>query len=117
MSGKPMANASEPPHSGFFQVFQLKTVFCTLVTSFAKPSSEPKFFSRCVDLLAPLQLHAEALVRAPRPAQPVPRPMDPAAAASTVDRCVRLDQPHDDSRPMLLHSRPPAETRLIPALI
>ena len=33
MSGKPMANASEPPHSGFFQVFQLKTVFCTLVTS------------------------------------------------------------------------------------
>ena len=39
MSGKPMANASEPPHSGFFQVFQLKTVFCTLVTSFAKPSS------------------------------------------------------------------------------
>ena len=46
MSGKPMANASEPPHSGFFQVFQLKTVFCTLVTSFAKPSSEPKFFSK-----------------------------------------------------------------------
>eukprot|EP00964_Phaeocystis_antarctica_P073650 scaffold45210_cov63-Phaeocystis_antarctica.AAC.3 len=45
-SGKPTAKASEPPQSGFFQVFQLKTVLLTLVTSFPNPSSEPKFLSK-----------------------------------------------------------------------